>query len=152
MLDEVRRKVNEKCLRDAIRLPGMTSQVWHSLAAMDIFVLTSRMEGLPNVMVEAQAAGCPVVSSGLGGMCETYLDGKTGLTARSDTAADLAQSVSSLLEDRSLHRQMANAAVLHARSQFGLPRMIAKTLRAYHDGRACHDVGLIEMQFAAESN
>jgi glycosyltransferase involved in cell wall biosynthesis len=135
MLDGLRDNVNQKGLQHVIQLPGMTNQPWRSLAAMDIFVLTSRMEGLPNVLVEAQAAGCPVVTPGLGGMSETYLEGTTGLTAGGGTAAELAQGVLTLLENRSLHRDMANAAVLHARSRFGLSKMIAETLCAYCDAR-----------------
>ena len=54
MLDGLRDNVNQKGLQHVIQLPGMTKQPWRSLAAMDIFVLTSRMEGLPNVLVEVQ--------------------------------------------------------------------------------------------------
>jgi hypothetical protein len=138
MLDGLRDNVNQKGLQHVIQLPGMTKQPWRSLAAMDIFVLTSRMEGLPNVLVEAQAAGCPVVTPGLGGMSETYLEGTTGLTAGGGTAAELAQGVLTLLENRSLHRDMANAAVLHARSRFGLSIDSGNAMCLLRCARTCH--------------
>ena len=57
MRQEIQNYVNSHDLSNNIRLPGVTFDVWASLASMNIFVLASRMEGLPNVLIEAQGAG-----------------------------------------------------------------------------------------------
>ena len=61
LTDEMRAKVASMGLQEAIHLPGVTNAAWQVLSAMDLFVLASRMEGLPNVMVEDQACGVMAV-------------------------------------------------------------------------------------------
>ena len=78
MRSEIQCLIQSYDLSTKIRLPGLTDDVWTALSAMDIFVLTSRMEGLPNVLIEAQGAGLPVVSTIVGGAPETFIEGKTG--------------------------------------------------------------------------
>ena len=50
MLEQMRNYVASLNLQGVIQLPGYTDETWNALAAMDVFVLTSRMEGLPNVL------------------------------------------------------------------------------------------------------
>src|SRR5262245_10531492 len=67
LLEDMRSCVRKWGLSDVIRLPGLTTDAWASLRALDVFVLASRMEGLPNVVIEAQASGVPVVCTAVGG-------------------------------------------------------------------------------------
>jgi glycosyltransferase involved in cell wall biosynthesis len=120
-------------LADVVILPGVTEDAWGALAAMDVFVLTSRMEGLPNVLIEAQAAGLPVVCTGVGGMEETLIDGKTGFSVREATPGGLAVAVSRLVREPQLRRQMSGAASAHARASFGIETMLDQTSKAYDD-------------------
>ena len=98
---------------------------------MDVFVLTSRIEGLPNVMIEAQAVGLPVVCTGAGGMAETFIEGETGFAVPSGAAVDFAQSIARLIDDDELRTRMGQHAAHHAREAFGIGRMVDQTLAAY---------------------
>ena len=60
--DDVARKVQEFGVADRVILPGPTADVGLVYAAMDVLMMTSRFEGVPNVLIEAQAAGVPVVA------------------------------------------------------------------------------------------
>ncbi|HEX7894381.1 MAG TPA: glycosyltransferase [Terriglobales bacterium] len=130
-LEEMRAYVASHHLQEVIRLPGLVTESWDVLAAMDCFVLTSRMEGLPNVLVEAQASGLPVICTAVGGMVETYAEGSTGIGVRNPTGQALANTVIQLLEDRSRLNTMSQQARRHARATFGVSRMISETIDAY---------------------
>jgi glycosyltransferase involved in cell wall biosynthesis len=133
MLEEVRNFVRDHSLAEWIKLPGVTSDVWTALSIMDVFLLTSRMEGLPNVLIEAQGMGVPVVATGFGGMSETYRSGTTGLTADPPTLEGLTIAVRRLLNDDQLRQSYADAARRFARDQFGIDHMINSTIEAFDD-------------------
>ena len=63
---------------------------------LDVFLMTSRFEGTPNVLIEAQAAGCAIVATDVGGVREVVADGLTARIVKSRTAAEIAAEV---LED-----------------------------------------------------
>jgi glycosyltransferase involved in cell wall biosynthesis len=136
MLEEMRAYAEAQGLSQVVELPGLTKQAWDALAAMDVFVLTSRMEGLPNVMIEAQASGLPVVCTGAGGMTETFIEGETGYAVGEATAEALAEAVSRLICDPALRERMSERAFRHAREAFGIDRMVERTSAAYRDAYA----------------
>ena len=72
------------------------------LRAADVFVLNTRYEGLSHVMLEAMAAGAPVVASAVGGNPEVVQDGVNGLLVPLDDGAAIAHAVDSLLDDPAL--------------------------------------------------
>jgi glycosyltransferase involved in cell wall biosynthesis len=129
--DALRDLVEQENLEGVILMPGLTQEAWAALAAMDVFVLTSRVEGLANVLIEAQAAGLPVVCTGVGGMPETYLEQKTGFGVGAATAEALAERVIDLLDDDPTRRQMGLAAARHVRKMFGIDHMIEQSMDAY---------------------
>ena len=120
-------------LSDVLKLPGLTTNSWGALAAMDVFVLTSRMEGLPNALIEAQAAGIPIVCTGVGGMEETFIEGETGFSVRSAAVDALAEAVSRLIREPQLQKRMSEAAFTHARATFGVETMLDRMSKAYDD-------------------
>ena len=137
MLERIRSYV-EKCeLSSVVQLPGVTADAWQALAAMDVFVLSSRIEGLPNVLIEAQASGLPVVCTGVGGMDETFINGETGYSVRAATADALADAVMRLIDEPQLRAQMSERAIHQARDTFGIAMMLAQTAKAYCSGSAC---------------
>jgi glycosyltransferase involved in cell wall biosynthesis len=131
LLEQCRARVSAAGLTDVIKLPGLTSNAFVALAAMDVFVLTSRMEGLPNVLIEAQASGLPVICSGAGGMKETFVHGETGFVVESADAEDMAQAVRGLLDDPVRRERMGARAREHAHAAFGMERMVDETIAAY---------------------
>ena len=132
MLGEVRSYVSKRRMSDRIKIPGLVHDAWTALAMFDVLLLASRLEGLPNVLIEAQGMGIPVVTTGVGGMLETYIDGVTGLTAQPPTAEALAAAVARLLLDGDLRARMAKQAQQNARSKFSVDSMLGRTLDAFH--------------------
>lgn len=131
-LEEARTTISRRGLGKHIKLPGLIKDPWNALALMDVFVLTSRKEGLPNVLIEAQAMGVPVVSTGQGGMVETYLEGETGITALPPTARELALAIAALLNDKDRRDRMARRAREHARRSFSNSAMRDATLAIFN--------------------
>ena len=77
--EEARQRAAACGLGDRIVMPGNEKDTAAAIAAMDVFLLTSRLEGLPNVLVEAQALGVPVVATDGGGAAETLIQGRNGI-------------------------------------------------------------------------
>lgn len=130
---EVCQWVVDQGLEDRIFLPGITEDAWTAVSIMDVFLLTSRMEGLPNVLIEAQSMGVPVVTPGYGGMGETYIEGVSGLTSASPEVNALATSVMCLLSDKKALAEYSDRASKHAREQFDVGRMVDQTVEAFAD-------------------
>ena len=130
LLEDTRRLVDAAGLEESIKLPGLTRDAWDALAAMDAFLLTSRIEGLPNVLVEAGAVGLPIVCTGVGGMAETFLEGETGFSVEAD-AETLADQLASILGNDSARRHIRTRAPAHVRHEFSVDRMAKATFDAY---------------------
>jgi glycosyltransferase involved in cell wall biosynthesis len=97
--------------------------------ASDVVALTSDNEGTPVSLIEAQAAGTPVVSTNVGGVRSVILDGETGHLA--DEPADLAARVRSILDDPERARAMAARGREHVLSNFGVERLVDDIDRLY---------------------
>ncbi|HVN75874.1 MAG TPA: glycosyltransferase family 4 protein [Thermoanaerobaculaceae bacterium] len=100
----------EAGLERRLHLPGWRRDVPAILDAATVVTLTSRFEGLPRALVEALAAGVPVVAMAVDGVSEAVRDGKNGfLVAEGDVEA-LAARVAELLSDEPLRRRLAGGA------------------------------------------
>jgi glycosyltransferase involved in cell wall biosynthesis len=112
---------------------GLEKQALEAMAAMDLFLLSSRGEGLPNVLVEAQALGVPVVTTCAGGAPETLEHKRTGWVLSSDNPDIAAAEIVDLLQNPSWLRAAALAAPKFVKCHFGLERMLDETLEVYGD-------------------
>ena len=100
-----------------VHLPGVVLDVdtWYRHA--ECFVLTSRSEGSPNVLVEAMANGCPVVSFDCSyGPAEILQGGRSGLLVPQDDIAGLSHAIHRLITDRALRARLAKAGRQRAKS------------------------------------
>lgn len=89
-------------LRDRIHLRGYTPEPFSVMRNADLFVLSSRHEGLPGVLIEALACGCQIVASDcLHGPREILQDGKLGKLVRVDDVAALADAITRAVEGKS---------------------------------------------------
>ena len=100
-------------------------------ASSDIFVLPSLFEGMPYVVLEALAAGKPVVASRLPGLREVIKEGINGVLFEKGNDEELAQSVLRLKRDRETVRRMGEAARRIAKDQFDWRRVFARTIETY---------------------
>jgi glycosyltransferase involved in cell wall biosynthesis len=105
-------------LEDLVLLPGRLTNEPGFAGILDIAVLTSREEGFPNWIVEAMAAGRPVVATNVGGVPDALLDGVTGVLVPVDDDELLAQSIDRLLRDEDLRNRMGVEARSRARSLY----------------------------------
>jgi glycosyltransferase involved in cell wall biosynthesis len=101
------------------------------LAAMQVFLLTSRFEGTPNVILEAQWLGVPVVALNAGGTAEAIKDGVTGLVCQSDNPEEIGRLIVTILSDIQWQRRVREMGPQFIRERFGYDRMIAETMELY---------------------
>ncbi len=131
LLDETRAAFASATLTDRAHFAGQVDRVAEYLAAMDLFWLTSRTEGLPNVLVEAQLAGVPVLTFDVGGAAETIRDGESGVAIRPGEIDELvAQSLALLAEPERL-AAMGQVARAQATERFSEDRFYADIAAVY---------------------
>lgn len=87
-------------------------------ALMNVLVLPSHREGLSNVVLEAQAAGVPVVAARATGAEDAVVDGETGLLFPVGDVAALAKAVAKLISDRALARKLGHAGQERVKREF----------------------------------
>lgn len=107
----------------AVALVGERDDVPERLAAADVFVLSSRSEAMPMVVLEAMAAGLPVVASAVGGMPELVVDGETGLLVVPGDPQPLAAALSRLARDPLLRGRLGAAGRDRAARHHSLEEM-----------------------------
>jgi glycosyltransferase involved in cell wall biosynthesis len=127
----MRDKIKRLGLRDQVVMAGATTDVGLAFSAMDVVLLTSVIEGLPNVMIEAQAVGRSVVAPDVGGTREALVEGVTGRIASKRTAQQLAWAVIEILKDEPGRRRVLSAGPHLVAGRFDLDDMIETTLRYY---------------------
>lgn len=116
-----------------VRLLGLRSDVARLLAAADVFLLTSISEGIPLTLIEAMAAGVPVVSTNVGGVPEVVEDAQTGLLAPAGDEAALAGHVLRLTGDPELREEIVRRARRRATQIFCEEQMHEAYLNLYRE-------------------
>ena len=118
-------------ISERVRFLGVREDVPALLKAMDVMVLSSTSEGSPNVILEAAAAGVPVVSTRVGGVPELVADGETGLLVEPGDAVALSEAVGKLLEDRELAERMGRRAHEIAHERFDIDAVVLRIEDAF---------------------
>jgi glycosyltransferase involved in cell wall biosynthesis len=118
-------------LGDRFRFLGARGDVPDLLASFDVFAFPSRFEGLCLAVIEAQAAGVPVVASPVGGIRESVTDGETGWLVPPRDPDALAERIVWVLEHDTEARDVAAAARARAFERHSVERMVAETLALY---------------------
>jgi glycosyltransferase involved in cell wall biosynthesis len=131
LLESCKARAQAMGLEGRIAFSGATEEAGLVYALFDVFLLTSRVEGLPNVLIEAQAAGCPVVTTDVGGAGEALIDGATGRLVRERSPQCLARAVVEVLFDESSRDRVKQQGADLVASRFGFERMIDRTLEIY---------------------
>ena len=107
---KLRRQAAELGLGEAVTFTGQVPSAGPYLGLMDVLVSASGREPFGIAIVEAMAAGVPVVAVDAAGPREIVEDGRSGVLAATDAPADLAAAVQPLLEDAELHERLAAGA------------------------------------------
>lgn len=118
-------------LADCVRFLGARDDVPDLLAAMDVFALTSRSEGMSNTVLEAMAAGLPVLATRVGGNPELVDEGVTGELVPPQQPDALADALLVLGHDPGRRRRMGAAARARVEQKFSLSGMLRRYERLY---------------------
>jgi len=128
---ELREAIARQSLSDRFRLLGRRKDVEVVMAAATAVLLASRQEGTPNVLLEAQWLGCPVVSTKAGGAADAVGHDRTGLLSEVGDIDGLTEALLSLVLDRNRRARLSEAAPAFIADRFGLDRMVEETLSVY---------------------
>lgn len=128
-LQELARKLN---LADRVHFAGYRADPAPFVRSMSVFALTSRSEGMPLSVLEAWAAGVPVVASRVGGLPELIRQDSTGLLFESGSAPEFAASVLRVLGDGKLRGDLIAAARRRVQTEFDVRVMAARYAEFYH--------------------
>jgi glycosyltransferase involved in cell wall biosynthesis len=110
---------------------GARSDAAQVLAAADLVLLTSRAEGTPNVLLESQLLGVPVVATRVGGVGDAVDEGRTGILCDADDSAGLRDAVLRLLGDEVQRTRLGKAGPAWVASRFSVDAMVDATDALY---------------------
>lgn len=108
---QLQSRIRDAGLSETILLAGFLPDVWPALLAADVFCLPSNSEGMPNALLEAMAAGRPIVATDVGGNPEAIEHLTSGLLVPSNDPRALADGLVQLIEDRELAERLGRAAL-----------------------------------------
>jgi len=129
----LRRAAHQNLLRDIV-WTGFTRDVGAELAQMDLFVLPSLFgEGMPMVVLEAMAAGVPVVASDIAGVGEAGRHGRDGLLVSPGDAEDLAENIAAMIDGRCDWSAMHHSALGRHAQRFSDRAMAAGVAEVYRE-------------------
>jgi glycosyltransferase involved in cell wall biosynthesis len=114
-----------------VRFAGFRREIPEIISIMNISVLSSLREGLPNVLLESMAMCKPVVATDVGGVSELVINNKTGFLVQPRDSATLADAVVRLLLDEKKVREFGQAGRKYVEQKFSLPRMVEQYENLY---------------------
>jgi glycosyltransferase involved in cell wall biosynthesis len=120
-----------RALADRVTWAGFRADMPDIYFASDVVVLTSDNEGTPVSLIEALAAGVPVVSSRVGGVPSVVRNGQTGLTDAAQDEDRLGRAVGRLLDQPELALRLASQGREHALGHFSIDTLVSRTDRLY---------------------
>lgn len=120
-------------LRNTVTFHGMQSDVRPWLSTADLFVLSSRSEGLAMTLLEAMGSGLPVIATDVGGNSEAVVDGVTGRLIPPADPAELAQAIVMMLENPDVAWKMGMAGRERVTESFSLRNMVDRYQQLYQE-------------------
>ncbi|HEY3699261.1 MAG TPA: glycosyltransferase [Spongiibacteraceae bacterium] len=129
--DALQQEANKLGIATSILFCGPRKDIPQLLQLFDIYVMPSLWEGLPMILLEAMAAGCPIVATNVGGNSSAVIHEQTGLLVEPASPSDLIKSVVKLLSDSALRQQYAQAAKALFEQNFSAANMTARYQELY---------------------
>ena len=128
--------MNRQGMDDCVTFLGYQQDIRSFFSVLDIFVLSSRWEGLGLVLLEAMAGGKPIVATCAGAIPEVVPDGQAGLLVPVDDQEALARALERLAGDAGMRKSMGDKGRKHVEREFPLDRMVDRIMAIYEDGTA----------------
>jgi len=130
--EELAEKIAHEPWKDRVTLLGHRADVPNVLSSLDVLVLPSYAhEGIPQIVLQAQAMACPVVATMVGGIPEVVEDGVTGLLVPPRDFPALAEKIGMLLYDPKLSERLGHAARVNVEQHHSLDAMGQQLLQVY---------------------
>ena len=131
--ENIRTVIEKSGLSDVVRIhnPVYNEDKKKVLALSDIFILASHHEGMPISIIEAMAAGLPVIASMVGGITDQIIDEETGYLVQPNNPNELCQALQKLIEDRKLRIRMGSAGRERAVNNFDNNNRVESLLLFY---------------------
>lgn len=127
----LRRQAADLGIAGAVTFCGVVDDMVAFMADVDIVVLPSLWEGMPNVVLEAMCAGRPIVATRLPGIEELVQDGESAVLCEPGRARPLAEAIMRLLNDSDLACRLARAARLQVKEHFDISHTVDATQALY---------------------
>lgn len=134
-LHQMRRELR---LEERVLMPGFVPQAEQCLPAFDVFAMSSCMEGLGSIVLDAFAAGVPVAATAGGGLPELVRNVDTGLLAAVGDATGLAEAILRLVDDTSLSTRLSSTARAWVQTECSVDRMAGSYLDLYRQILPAH--------------
>jgi len=131
MQAEVEEVVAQRGLSSFVKLLGRREDIAELMKASDVLALLSENEGSPNVVLEAQALGKPVVCTAVGGTPDIVVNGVTGCLVEKHDQAGMVARLVEILRAPEIGRSMGAAATEHILAEFSVDKLTDRTLAAY---------------------
>ena len=131
MRQAVEQKIAQAGLTTNFKLLGWRQDIAELFAASDVLLLTSIYEGLPRVVLQAMAAGKPVVATAVNGTPEAVREGVTGFLVKPHDTERMSQALLNILGSRALSRKMGRAGQKSLRGSFLMDQMLQDIEKLY---------------------
>ena len=118
LFKDIEAKIKDKNLQDTVFMTGFRKDIPNILAGADLFVLSSLVEGVPGVILEAGAQKVPSIAIDVGGVSEVLIDGKTGILLPDFDIEKFEQAVLNILQNDTLRLQMGENAYNLVKNNF----------------------------------
>lgn len=128
---EVEKRVADYDIRDRVVFWGATRSAVSILKAADVMLLTSRIEGLPGVILEAFACRVPVIASSVGGIPEVIENERTGFLAKNFEVTEFVSYLEKLTANRDLRDSIVTAARISFEEKFRMETVASRFLATY---------------------
>jgi len=128
---ELHSQVRDLGVEDIVYFLGFRDDVPRILASLDLFVLSSHLEGLGSSLLDAMASRLPVVATRTGGIPEIVIEGQTGLLVPPKEPEALAEAIIKLYRDRDLAARLAGQGYEFVHKGFSAAAMAEKVLALY---------------------
>jgi glycosyltransferase involved in cell wall biosynthesis len=125
------RLAHELGVSDRVSFLGHRDDIADLLAASDVFVLPSLYEGLPISVLEAMAAGIPVIATRVGGTDEAVVHGESGLLVRRSDPSELGAAIRRVLSDRELRLRLVAGGTARVERHFTAAVNVQRTMETY---------------------
>jgi len=128
---KLNRQVKEIQVEDMVFFLGFREDIPQILASLDLFVLSSKLEGMGTSIMDAMACRLPVVATEVGGIPEVVVNEQTGLLVPPKKPAALAAAIMRIYENRELAEQLGSRGYEVVHSKFSAAAMAAKIIAIY---------------------